>query len=204
MIYATSLLFLQTTKDAWDRASVIATILLVIVGALTLVAVWRQAKESAKATVAMEKSVAAFIKSQRPQLALEPAGDAPRQLLEETPRVTVKLTNVGLTTAYDCTYESWIEVLPSPSAEFTSTADYFAQTTKFALPTKGETVINLPIRSGLTNAQKDDLRRARAYTCFRVRVEFSDSFSTDRRYASFGMYVMYKGLGYLPKYNDAN
>ena len=43
----------------------------------------------------------------------------------------------------------------------------------------------------------------RLYACIRIRIAYRDAFSPGR-YANFGFYVLHDGLGFLPKYNDAN
>jgi hypothetical protein len=52
--------------------------------------------------------------------------------------------------------------------------------------------------------QLADLKNLRQYVCFRIRAEFRDVFSGERRYLNFGFYVVPGGLSFLPKYNDSN
>ncbi len=114
------------------------------------------------------------------------------------------MVNRGATTAYDCIYESWIELLAFPFNDFTASADYFKAADRFALyPNHAPVVINIPIRKGLTGAQLSDLKQLRLYACIRIRIAYRDAFSPGR-YANFGFYVLHDGLGFLPKYNDAN
>jgi len=177
---------------------------LVLVGIITFFAIWYQAKETANAAKATLKSVEAFWLSQRPQIAANAHGNPIQDLLSDTPRVQIELHNKGMTTAYDCNYESWIEVLPGPSDDFTIAADYFKQANNFALyPNHKPVIVNLPIRRGLTAQETADLKKLRLTVGLRVRLEFRDARTTGR-YANFGFYVAYDGLVHLPRYNDSN
>jgi hypothetical protein len=114
------------------------------------------------------------------------------------------LNNKGVTVAYDCIYESWIELLGSTKDDFSAAADYFKSSEPLALyPNHIPLILNIPLRKGLTEAQLSDLRKMRLYACLRIRVTYRDAF-TPHRYANFGFVVLANGLGFLPKYNDAN
>jgi hypothetical protein len=185
-----------------DRALLWAGIAVNIVLALATIVLAVFAVVQAQAT---KRSVEVLVEGQRPRIATDPHGDATKDLSDRSaPRVQVALVNRGLTTAYDCLYESWIELLPFPFDDFTPAADYFKATERFALyPSHRPVILNIPIRQGLTDAQLSDLRHMRRYVCIRIRVTYRDAFSP-RRYANFGLYVLHNGLGFLPKYNDAN
>lgn len=146
-----------------------------------------------------------LMEGQRPYIAAEAHGDPTKDLTDrEAPRVQISLTNKGVTVAYDCTYESWIELLITPTHDFTASADYFKSSEPFALyPNHVPLILNIPLRKGLTDAQLNDLRKMRLYECIRIRVTYRDAF-TPHRYANFGFVVLATGLGFLPKYNDAN
>lgn len=143
--------------------------------------------------------------SQRPQVAASPHGDSPKECLDSvSPRVQLALHNIGLTTAYDCTWESWIEILPFPFMDFTQAAEYTKKTDRFSLyPKHDPVVINIPIRTRVTEQQREAVRKAKLRVCFRVCVNYRDTFGSDR-YANFGFAVEATGLGFLPKYNDSN
>jgi hypothetical protein len=203
-----------TSTSIWEKSYVVFTGLLVFVGAVgigyaikTLQAVQLQAEETAKATQAMRDNVAVFVKTQGPQVAAKGSGNHVRDLADAAePRVNVALVNLGTTTAYECTYETWIELLPFPFVDFTSAADYAAITEKFAMyPNHEPVVLNIPIRKGLTKEEREDMFHLRKFMCFRVRVVYRDVFSkTPERYADFGFYALKQGFGFLPKYNDSN
>lgn len=180
---------------------------LVIVGFLTLAVVAYQAIETAKATKAMRDNTSAFIESQRPIIAAEAKGHPLEDLSSDIPRMKIALSNKGTTTAYDCLHESWIELvtkMPDEFEDFSSAADYFKSKNKFSLyPGHDPIVINIPIRRGLSETEREAVRGARLYVCVRVRLSFRDSFAPER-YSNFGFWVMYEGMGFLPKYNDSN
>jgi hypothetical protein len=179
----------------------------ILVARQTLNAIKWQAEETAKATKTMEKNTAAFIESQRPILATYPNGNPFIDLMnEKTPRVQLALANKGPTTAYECVYESWIEMLPIPPPvmDFTDKADHVKVAERFSLaPNADPIVINIPFRNGLTADDRRDLGQARRSAYIRLRVTFRDAFSPER-YADFGYWVMNKGLGILPKYHNSN
>jgi hypothetical protein len=64
-------------------------------------------------------------------------------------------------------------------------------------------IVNIPLRKGITEQEWSDVKRLRLYVCVRVRAEYREVFSP-KRYAEFGSCVMYDGLGFLPKYNNAS
>ncbi|MGA8215602.1 MAG: hypothetical protein WB799_18535 [Candidatus Sulfotelmatobacter sp.] len=180
---------------------------LVIVAAITAGFVCWQARETAKATKAMVGNTAAFIESQRPILAIKPSGNPFADLMDrDNPRVQLALMNRGQTTAYECIYESWIELLPVPHPvmDFTPNADHRSIAERFSLPPNHEPlIINIPFTHGLSDADRADVGNARRTAYVRLRVTFRDAF-TPSRYADFGYWVMYRGLGILPKYHDSN
>jgi len=178
---------------------------LVFAAFATLFVIAWQAVEMRRATQAMRDNTNVLIKSQRPHIAAK-AKSLPTQTLADrsAPRVEISLFNRGLTPAYGFSYESWIELLPLPFVDFTSSADYFKSTEEMVLyPSHDPLIVNIPIRSGVTEEQFTDLRKLRLYVCVRVRVEYKDAFSP-KRCADFGFYVLPDGLGFLPKYNSAD
>ncbi|HEY4904616.1 MAG TPA: hypothetical protein VIH89_14175 [Candidatus Sulfotelmatobacter sp.] len=173
----------------------------------TLGAIAWQAIETRRAAQATARYAEAFIESQRPTLATYPKGNPFADLMDkDTPSVQLSLMNRGQTTAYECIYESWIEMLPVPPPvmDFTSNADHASVAERFSLPPNHDPmVINIPFTKGLSDADRRDLGEARKTAYIRLRVTFRDAF-TPSRYADFGFWVMYKGLGILPKYHDSN
>jgi hypothetical protein len=176
---------------------IVNTVLAVATIVLAIFAIVQAAAAKASAQVLLE--------SQRPHVAADAKGSPTKDLSDQaSPRVQIALVNRGATTAYDCIYESWIELLAFPFNDFTASADYFKAADRFALyPNHAPVVINIPIRKGLTGAQLSDLKQLRLYACIRIRIAYRDAFSPGR-YANFGFYVLHDGLGFLPKYNDAN
>jgi hypothetical protein len=171
----------------------------------TLGAIVWQAIETRRAAQATVRYTQSFIESQRPIIAAGIVGNPVRELHDRAaPRITVSLTNTGLTTAYDVTYQSWIELRPFPFTDFTEAADYFSSQSPYSIyPHHDPIILNVPIRAGLSETQLVDLRELRLYACVRIRVAFRDAFSPNR-YSNFGLYVMREGMGWLPKYNDSN
>jgi hypothetical protein len=151
----------------------------------------------------IEKQTAALIESQRPKIAVTAHDDPFQMLCGPSPhRVEIDLDNKGLGVARNLTYETWIELLPLPFVDFTSGADHFASTDPMVLyPNHEPLTINIPIRTGLTARQLDDLRHFRICACIRILVHYDDAFGPNRT-VSFGLVVRHNGLGYLPKYNQ--
>jgi hypothetical protein len=180
---------------------------LVIIAAGTGLAIAWQARETAKATRAVERNTKAFIESQRPIIAADAKGHPLKDLSDTVPRVRIALSNRGQTTAYHCLHESWIELVPhkiDDSFTFSDAADHFASVNPFSLyPNHEGMVINIPIRNGLTDAERGAIQTAKLLVCIRLRVTFRDAFSPSR-YAEFGFWVMYEGMSFLARYNDSN
>jgi hypothetical protein len=145
-------------------------------------------------------------------IAADANGNALRDLLDPySPRVRIALSNKGSATAFRCLHESWME-LASSSGDvfmkndftFTPNAEHFESTNSFSLyPNHDPIVINIPIRAGLTEVQRQAIRSAKLLGCVRIRLTFKDIFSPSR-YADFGFWVMWDGMGFLSKYNDSN
>jgi hypothetical protein len=166
---------------------------------LTLGAIVWQAVETRRAAQATVRYAEAFIESQRPIMAAQIAGNPTKDLHDrDAPRVRVSLSNKGLTTAYEVTYQSWIELLPFPFTDFTDGADHFMSENAYSVyPNHDDIILNVPIRKGLSEDQLKDLRELRLYACVRIRVAFRDAFSPSR-YSNFGLDVMREGPGFCP------
>jgi hypothetical protein len=68
------------------------------------------------------------------------------------------LTNRGMTSAFDCYYESWIELLPFPFNDFTTSVDHFKSEEPLSIyPGHAPIIINIPFRAGLTEVQRKDM-----------------------------------------------
>jgi hypothetical protein len=155
-----------------------------------------------KTLVAIERQTKAMVEGQRSRVAAKPHGDATQTLMDEqAPRVELELFNRGATEASGLAYETWIELLPDYSTDFTPRADHASKSEPTTLyPNHTPIIINIPIRKGLTEGERASLKRLRLFACIRMRVEYNDAFS--HRWAEFGFYVTSSGLGFLPRYND--
>jgi hypothetical protein len=144
--------------------------------------------------------------SNRAQLAVSPAGEPVKDLLNAPdPHMQVDLGNVGHTTAYDCRYETWIELLPFPFTEFSTLADHVVSQEPCVLHANHKPItINIPMRGGLTHFEKEDVIHYRRHICVRVRATYRDIFGWRRRWISAAFYIEPSGFAFLPKYNDAN
>lgn len=184
----------------------------VLVGFGVLVIYYYQLK-AMKASVIATKEAAeaallnsqALIASQRPQITATANADPRKTLADrQAPRVELSLSNSGPTPAYDFVHESWIEVHKMPFVDFTKLADYYKSPESKVLYPGDPFVVNIPIRSGLTDQQLASLKQGHISVCLRVRVHYRDTFDqTNEWYADFGYVVIPTGLGFLPKYNNA-
>ncbi|MFL6314511.1 MAG: hypothetical protein ACJ71W_20595 [Terriglobales bacterium] len=197
----------------------IATILGVAVNAVILALIWRQteinwrqvkvALRTARAAEASaqsaQKSADVLIASQLPQVAAKPHGNPGEEFCDpKGQHVQIALYNTGMTTAYDCAVETWIEVINPPFVGFTGKADYSKRADVFSLYSKDKPVIiNIPIETTITPEKQRAIKHHQLLLCVRLLVNYRDSF-TPNRYANFGYVVMGGGLGFLPKYNDSN
>lgn len=177
---------------------------LVIVGIITCVVIGWQSWATACAAKATQVSAEALWAGQRAQLAADAHGNPVKDLLSDEPRIQLELVNRGLTPAYSVGYETWLEILPSESGDFTPLAEYFKNSdAKTLYANHAPIVINIPFTKGLTEMQREDIRKMRHYVCVRLRAEYRDA-RMSSRYAEFGFWVRHNGLGFLPKHNDAN
>jgi hypothetical protein len=197
-----------------------------IVLAFTLLVMWRQARimgthathldnlskaATSNAQAASKNADAALIsaeilkKSQQPQISIV-LGDDPTKTVTDiqAPRVVVRLVNKGLTTAYDCRYQSWVEVHALPFVDFSTHAEHFESPEPFSLyPAQDGITLNIPIKRRLSIVESQDILQNRRFVCVRIYLKFRDPFNPDR-FNNFGVYVMRDGLGFLPKHNDSD
>ena len=178
--------------------------MLVYLGFASLIVILFQANEMRKATIAMRDNTSIVLEGLRPAIAAKPHGDPTKDLIDPMgSRMRIALSNTGTTPAYGLVYESWIEILPFPFQDFTSSAEYHkAVDATVVYPDHSPLIINIPIAKGMTPQQREEVRHDRWHVCVRVRVEYKD-FRRTKRYANFGFFVLHDGLGTLPKYNDA-
>jgi hypothetical protein len=180
-----------------SSASTLATLIIAIFAVVQAVAA-KRAADAAKFTAQI------LIEGNRPHISVTAHGNPPQDLLDPaTPRMQLELQNQGLTPAFEVRHESWIEVLKLPFEDFTPAADHFESQDSYMLaPNSRHININIPIRAGLTEYQRADIRAFRSVVCVRVRVAYRDNFTARRRFANFAYWVGHDGLSPLPKYND--
>lgn len=181
---------------------------LVIVGIITFIVIGWQAWETHRAADAAAKSVEAInrqcaivIESQRPHISAEAHGNPARTFIQDN-RVELELHNVGATPAYGVLYETWIELLRLPFVDFTPGADHYAHKESTVLyPRRGPMILNIPLRTGVTPEQMNEVRHLTLHICFRIHVHYRDGYKNEQD-ANFGFWLQPDGLGFLPKYND--
>jgi hypothetical protein len=122
----------------------------------------------------------------------------------QSPRVGWDVVNNGLTPAYECTYETWIAVVPHPFVDFPSNSDYFRvsnQSTIYAdhVPVGGA----IDLGHDLTQNQMTGIQQNLWRLCFRIHLKYRDVFG-EQRFANFGYSANDRAIEPLPKYNDSN
>jgi len=152
---------------------------------------------------AIESQTRVLSESQRPRIVADAAHDPSKTFADqEARRVVLEVVNKGLMPATEYTYESWIEVLPDTSGDFTAAADHFKFEVTSVLYPDSPQRVNIPLRGGVSEADFDEVRQLRKYVCVRLRVEYKDPFVPKRRcHANFGFYLLPGGLGFLDKHN---
>jgi len=144
-----------------------------------------------------------LMESQRPRIIAEADRQPSKTFAEETPRIKLRVTNNGPLPATEYRYESWIEVLPDTSGDFTSAADHHHDNVTSVLYPGSPQVVNIPLRKGVSNEEAFEVRKLRKHVCVRLYVEYKDSFVPNRRcYSNFGFYIIPGGLGFLEKHNS--
>src|ERR1700688_596684 len=181
-------------------------IALVIAAAITALYVARQARETAKATSAVERNTRAFIEGQRPIISCNPHGHPLQDLTGTVPRMRLALSNHGPASAFHCRHESWIEYIPHEVGEgfafdrtftFSDAASHFVSDNPFSLyPDHDPVIINIPAGRDLSYAEKLAIQRGQLLVCVRLLLTFDDAFHPNR-FSDFGFWVMYEGMGSL-------
>lgn len=149
---------------------------------------------------AIESQTNVLSESQRPRIVAE-AGEHPSKTLSEdpqTPRVVLEIVNKGLMPATGYIYESWIEVLPDTSGDFTAYADHHKCEVVSVLYPDTPQKINIPLRGGISDQDWPLVRKLKKHVCVRLYAEWADPFIPTRRcYADFGFHVLPNGFGFL-------
>ena len=171
----------------------------------TLFAIKEQASHLSSQVRLLEQQLAAFIESQRPKITADPHENPAQDFFDpKGPHLYIAVTNVGLTTAYDCTYETWIEVITPPFTDFSPAADHFVcDEPKSLHPKSKPLVVNIPLRRGLRPGEEHMIKTHAQDVCIRVLVKYRDAFSPNR-HANFGYMLDADGFRFLPKYQDSN
>jgi hypothetical protein len=209
-----------TTKP--DYATWLFSMLLVGVGALQVWLLWGTLKATRNNAEAAKDNAAAarlnaevLMESMLPQLSVSAPNLTKNLVVGEVPRVELSIENRGTTAAHHCTWESWIEIIPSyptllgPAKDFSNAADHFISTNSFSIPSnsKQPVVLTIPIRDHLlTMDELNDLTRLRTFLCVRLLMGYQTVFdvadSKEERHNGFGFYVLSDGMGFLPKYTE--
>ena len=173
----------------------------------TLRAMKKQAAHLGEQVELLKQQLAAFVEGQRPQIAADPHGNPARDILDpEGARIQIDISNVGLTTAYDVTWESWIEVIVPPFTDFSSKAAYYSQKETFSLlPKHKPMTLNVPLRRDLSERERKHItvKSREMEVCVRILVKYRDAFEPNR-WANFGYIVDSEGFRFLSKYHDSN
>jgi hypothetical protein len=150
----------------------------------------------------IERQTAAIIEGQRPHIAAKPHGNPSHDLMTpDAPHMQIELINCGLTAAHEFCYETWIEVLPAPFADFTAMVEHVDFSGPVVLsPNHQPLIANIPVSRGIVMDDHKRIRKGELIVCVRVRAKYRDAFSPSRC-VDFGFMVYGDGLGYLPKYN---
>jgi hypothetical protein len=185
--------------------------MLVLVGIATLIVIGYQSVQTARSARATQKSVELQVEAQRAQLLIRVKYPIEGLGLGLVPIVRLDVVNRGLTTAYECVHESWVEILPEPFVDFTTGAKYFKGPYPMTLypNAPGPTVLSIGLERRLALEEINGLQAAKLFLCLRIRLEYRDAFNRapadKKRCQNFGF--MANGpasVGYLPKYNDSN
>ena len=171
--------------------------LLVIVGILAAWAALRTLR-------AIEGQTHVLAESQRPRIIAEASDDPSKTFADMSARrVKLRVTNKGVVPATGYRYESWIEVLPNHTGDFTDVADHHMEETISVLHPGFPHVANIPLRTNATEEESRQIARLERYVCVRLYIEYDDPFNPNRRcYSNFGFYLIPGGLGFLDKHNN--
>ncbi len=122
----------------------------------------------------------------------------------QSPRVGLDIFNRGLSPAYECTYETWIAVIPHPFADFPPNADHVGVPTQSTIyPEHVPVGVAIDLGHDLTQNQMNGIQQNLSRLCFRIRLEYRDAFG-NQRFASFAYGANDHAIEPLPSYNDSN
>lgn len=188
------------------------TLALVFVGAIQVVAMIVQAyflygalSAAQQAAKANTDTVKVALEGQRAQLIVNVACPIVGCDVGQIPRAQFHLKNVGPTTGYRASYETWIEVVSLPFVDFTPAADYYPAPHEMAVYPHDLVPIRITIelKHPLSVREAVDISQHKTHgLCFRIRLSWTDAFRQPH-WANFGYYFDGSRVGSLPKYNDA-
>lgn len=193
---------LLSVAEPWSRADKLSLVydiltgLLVVIGGLGVCFALRTLR-------AIERQTNVLAESQRPKIVVE-AGDDPSKTFadERARRIKLEVTNKGVMPATEYWYESWIEILPDTSGNFTRYADHFRCETISVIHPNAPHMVNIPLRKEISQEEFLAVKRLQRHVCVRLYVEYDDPFIRGRRcYADFGFYLIPGGFGFLDKHN---
>ena len=193
-------------KNAAAIQAIAAIVTVVVTLGLAAITYWyvRVTREIANSSAEQVRQMREAVASQRAHIAARPHDHPAKDILSATPRVQLEVVNCGQTPAYDTYHESWIEILPFPFEDFSSSAAYFRSDNRMTLAPGGSPMIlNIPVRRTITPEEITAIKRLELYVCFRVKVSYKDAMGQDR-FSNFGFYVGANELSFLPRYNDSN
>jgi hypothetical protein len=195
----------NATPKPWERyASPEGA--LVIVGIISFGVIWYQAVQTRKSADASKLNVEMFMESQRAQLNVRVSGFCDVLAIGGIPRISIGIENKGVTAAYNCRYETWIEMLPEPFKDFTPAAAYFKAPYSMTVYPNASDLITavISLERELTGADFVDMRKGSHYICIRIRLSYRDAFRKSRR-QNFGFMTQHRDhFGALPRYNDSD
>lgn len=191
---------------------------LVIVGLITAIVLvlqmcflWGTMKATKQAAKAAADNAKAGMLSQRAQIYASPRKE---NALGFTyggmkPSLIVEVRNVGLTPAYNCTFDRWVAVVHDPANyEFPKEPSHFKDPKGVIIFPK-ETYppgIEIPFAAPLESQDVHDWKVGKKELWFRVRFDYTDIFDKPR-YVDLG-WAYFEGKTenprMLPKYHDAN
>jgi len=153
---------------------------------------------------AIENQVTVQMESLRPRVIAEAADDPSKTFADvNARRVSLRVTNKGIVPATGYKYESWIEVLPDHTGDFTGVADHHVEETISVLYPGFPHIANIPLRIEVTEEESRQISHLKRYVCVRIYIEYDDPFNPKRRcYSNFGFYLLPGGFGFLDKHNN--
>jgi len=197
-----ALLLQAVQKDVWDMVSILCNCALAVVGVGGLILALSSLRTIRLQTKSIERQTQTLVESQRARIVALAHGDVPKTL--DNPanrRMEVRLENLGSTPAHDLIYETWIEIIRFPFKDFTSAATHFRSPDPVTVyRTDTPFIINIPLGRPVAEQEWTLVRRADAFVCVRIHLDYADSFG--RTSVDFGYYVTPAGIAFLPKYNN--